>query len=106
MDDGCQRITTSLKRNVRPMLTAISLARNGIQNIGSLQLGELLRANSSLTEMDLKVNSIGDEGARTLSVALGFNHTLTTLSLCQNEVGGSWHHHMQCFDVMGCIGGT
>lgn len=85
-DEGCQQISAALKRNVRPMLTAVSLAENGIRDPGSLQIGELLRTNSSLTKIDLRVNSIGDEGVKSLADALSVNHTLTILSLSHNDI--------------------
>lgn len=62
--------------------------------MGSLQLAESLKGNSSLKLLDIGGNNIGPEGIKVLLESLRGNETLKNLELGYNPIGEEGAKHL------------
>jgi hypothetical protein len=89
---GVQALGDVLKANAT--ITHLDLRNNRINSQGIIYLAEVLRENNTITHMDLSWNELGVDGGLTLLDALKHNTSLIECQLSGTKVGESTLHEV------------
>jgi len=85
-DLGARATTGALATPHHPCIGELSLANNGIGDLGACAIAALLKANCTIRRLSLRDNTIGDAGAYKLAAALAVNMGLEELDIWGNNI--------------------